>query len=72
MRWIVKTSLDGRVFDDVACDGRPAIPENGAEILIPINDHYASGMVSDVSVDERQTPAILRITCLSPHAYANS
>jgi hypothetical protein len=70
MRWIVKTTLDGRVFDDVACDGRPTIPETGAEILIPVDDHYASGVVSEVAVDESQTPAVLRIICLTPDAFA--
>ena len=72
MRWIVKTSLDGRVFDEVVCDGRPTIPENGAEILIPTDDHYAAGVVSEVAVDESQTPAVLRIMCLNPAAFVNS
>ena len=72
MRWIVKTSLDGRVFDDVVCEGRPTIPEHGAEILIPVDDHYASGVVSEVSVDEHQSPAVLRITCLSPGVFVKS
>ena len=72
MRWIVKTSLDGQVFDDVVCEGRPSIPEQGAEILIPVDDHYASGVVSEVSVDEQQSPAVLRLTCLNPDAFVKS
>jgi len=72
MRWIVKTSLDGQVFEDVICEGRPSIPERGAEILIPVNDHYASGVVSEVSVQENNVPAVLRITCLNAAAFAKS
>ena len=72
MRWIVKTSLDGRVFYDVTCEGRPPIPERGAEIFIPVDDHYESGVVSEVSVEESRSPAVLRVTCFNAETYAKS
>lgn len=72
MRWIVKTTLDGTLSDEVHCDGRPPIPECGAQILIPVADHYASGVVYETSVDESQVPAVLRIICFNQTRDANS
>lgn len=72
MRWIVKTSLDGRVYDDVFCDGPPPIPENGAGVLIPVDGRFVAGVVSETSVQQNQEPAVLRITCLNPSAYHRS
>jgi hypothetical protein len=63
MRWIVKTTLNGTLSDEVHCDGRPPIPERGAQILIPVADHYVSGVVYETTIDERQVPAVLRIIC---------
>lgn len=72
MRWIVKTSLNGEFFDDVVCDGARMVPEDGCNVLIPVDGHYTSAVVSEVTVDKSQTPALLRIVCLSPEAFVKS
>ena len=72
MRWVVKTSLDGKIYDDIACEGPPPIPDDGANLLLPIDGHYVPGVVAETSVDESHCPAVLRIVCLNPHAYAKS
>lgn len=72
MRWIVKTSLDGQVFDELLCDGPPCVPESGCSLLIPVGAHYEEGIVSEIEMDQKQTPALLRIVCLRPDTYARS
>lgn len=69
MRWVVKTSLDGRIYDEVSCEGTPTIPEDGAHLLIPVDGRYVSGVVSEISIDQNHDPAVLRITCLNPDAH---
>ena len=72
MRWIVKTTLDGQVFDELLCDGPPCVPESGCNLLIPVGSHYEEGIVSEIEMDQKQSPALLRIVCLRPETYARS
>lgn len=69
MRWIMKTSLDGIVYDDVMCEGAPPIPEDGTTLLLPVDGHYTLGVVAETSIDRKRDPAVLRITCLNPDAF---
>ena len=70
MRWVVKTSLDGRVYDEMLCDGTPPIPDNGSKLLVPVDGRFVAAVVTETSVEQNQQPAILRITCVSPEAFA--
>lgn len=67
MRWLVKTSLDGEPFDEVHCEGTPLIPEQGAELMLPRDEEdYVPAIVSELVVDRRNEPAILKVICVSP------
>jgi len=72
MRWIIKTSFDGTVYDDLMCDGEPPIPDNGANLLVPLSGSYTPGVVVETSVDRSQCPAVLWIVCCNPAAYARN
>lgn len=67
MRWLVKTQLDGEPFEEVHCEGTPLIPEQGAELMLPRDDEdYVPAIVSELVVDRRNEPAILKVICISP------
>jgi hypothetical protein len=67
MHWLVKTLLDGEPFEEVHCEGTPPIPEQGAELMLPRDDEdYVPAIVSELIVDRRNEPAILKVICVSP------
>ena len=67
MRWLVKTLLDGEPFEEVYCSGTPAIPELGAELMLPRDEEdFVPAIVSELVVDRRNEPAILKVICVSP------
>ena len=69
MRWLVKTLLDGEPLEEVHCEGTPAIPEQGAELMLPRdNDDFVPAVVSELFVDRRHEPAILKVICISSSA----
>lgn len=69
MRWVVKTSLDGAYCDELIGEGSPAVPEQGAELMLPTSSGaFVPGIVSEVEMDQSQSPAVLRIICVSPES----